>query len=488
VSRRSLYARIAAFFAVALFTFSAVFGWLSFEVANRHQHEVLQRLNQSLAASIATNGGLAGSDGLKKDSVEGLFHMLMVVNPNIEVYLLDTQGTVIGFSPTSNPVVLDRIALEPVRQFLEEPEQLVLGDNPRNANQRAIFSAAPVTFDGRRQGYIYIVLLNSEYQRLIDQMQGAYALHSALWMGGAVLLLSVLAGLAAFVLITRRLNRLTNEVEDFERRTFDDGSGIPEGLSRQDEIVRLTRAFERLKRRLTQQMDELRRQDTLRRELVANVSHDLRTPLTAMQSCLETLQRVGGTLDETQQQRYLHVAVKQSHQVARLAQQLFELAQLELEDTLPQTECFSISELIQDIAQKYTPVAESARLCLGLEAQPDAPFVRGDIGLIERVITNFADNAIRHTPPGGQVRLEALSRPEGVEVRVADTGSGIAAEHLDGLFRRNSPLRQVGRRRSGGLGLLIAHRILALHGIAISVHSEPGKGTCFSFVMPAAAS
>jgi signal transduction histidine kinase len=412
--------------------------------------------------------------------------MLMVVNPNIEVYLLDPSGDVVGYSPTDDAVERKQVALEPLRQFLDDPTRLVLGDNPRHADRRDIFSAAPVRYEGQLRGYVYIILLNSEYQRLIEQMQQDYALHSAVWGGGAVLLMSLLAGFAAFSLISRRLNRLTHVVEDFEKHTFEDiGSAFTQAPS-QDEIMRLSDAFDRLKQRLTQQMSELRRQDSLRRELVANVSHDLRTPLTAMQSCLETLQRVGNTLDQAQQQQYLDVAVRQSRQVARLAQQLFELAQLELEETLPQTECFSISELIQDIAQKFTPVAENAEIRLGMQLQPDAPFVRGDIGLIERVITNFADNAIRHTPPGGQVRLEAQSRADGVEVRVTDTGSGIAAELLDSLFRRDSPLRQNGRKRSGGLGLLIAHRILTLHGIAISVESEPGKGTSFGFVMPAA--
>ncbi len=484
MSRRSLYARIAAAFAAALLVFSTFFGWLSFHTANRHQHEVLQRLSQSLAASIAANGGLVGSNGLKKDSVADLFHMLMIVNPNIEVYLLDPSGAVIGYSPTSDPVVLKQVSVGPVLQFLDGPTWPVLGDNPRHADRHDIFSAAPVTFGGRLMGYVYIVLLNSEYQRLIERMQRDYALHSALWVGSAVLLMSLLAGFGAFALITRRLNRLTRDVEDFERRTFDDAGA--ETSVHADEIVRLSEAFDRLKQRLTRQMDELRRQDNLRRELVANVSHDLRTPLTAMQSCLETLQRVGSTLDPAQQQQYLDVAVRQSRQVARLAQQLFELAQLELEETLPQAECFSISELIQDIAQKFTPVAENAQIRLDMQIQPDAPFVRGDIGLIERVITNFTDNAIRHTPRGGQIQLEALPHQRGVEVRVIDTGTGIAAEFLDSLFRRDSPLRQTGRRRSGGLGLLIAHRILTLHGIDISVQSEPGKGTCFGFVMPAA--
>jgi signal transduction histidine kinase len=176
--------------------------------------------------------------------------------------------------------------------------------------------------------------------------------------------------------------------------------------------------------------------------------------------------------------------VRQSHRVTKLAQQLFELARLECEETLPQPEVFSLSELTQDIAQKFALAADDRGVRLVTAAAPDGLFVRGDIGMIERVITNLIDNAIRHTPAGGEVRLEATHNAQEIEVRVADTG-GIAAEYLPGLFRRDSPLRQVPSRTNGGLGLLIANRILALHGAHMAVASEQGRGTMFSFALPA---
>jgi len=147
---------------------------------------------------------------------------------------------------------------------------------------------------------------------------------------------------------------------------------------------------------------------------------------------------------------------------------------------------FSLSELTQDIAQKFALTAHDKGIRLVGTAAPNGLFVRGDIGMIERVITNLIDNAIRHTPAGGEVRLEAAPTATGVEVRVADTGVGIAAEYLPGLFQRDSPLRQTASRYNGGLGLLIAHRILTLHGAHIAVASEPGRGTVFSFALQAA--
>ena len=221
---------------------------------------------------------------------------------------------------------------------------------------------------------------------------------------------------------------------------------------------------------------------------MANVSHDLRTPLTLMQSHLETLVRIGEKLSPADRQQYLDVAVRQSHRVARLSQQLFELAQLEGEESLPESELFSLAELVQDIAQKFALSARDKGVRLLASASQRGLFVMGDIGLIERVISNLIDNAIRHTPSGGLVRLDAMPGARGAEVRVTDTGTGIAAQHLPGLFERDSPLRKSTGRGHGGLGLLIAKRILALHGTSMSVQSEAGRGTVFSFMLPAGTS
>jgi signal transduction histidine kinase len=188
-------------------------------------------------------------------------------------------------------------------------------------------------------------------------------------------------------------------------------------------------------------------------------------------------------LPVAERQQYLEVAVRQIRRVARLSQQLFELARLECEETLPQPEVFSLSELLQDIAQKFALAASDKGVRLRHDARPEGFFVRGDIGMIERVIANLIENAIRHTPAGGEIRLDAVRAEGGIEILVTDTGVGIAAADLPDLFKRDSPLRQTSRRAGGGLGLQIARRILALHGTQMRVASEPGRGTTFRFAL-----
>jgi signal transduction histidine kinase len=484
VSLRSLYGRIAIVFATILIALGASLSWLGYSAAKKHQHEILERLSLGLAGHIAKQIAPQQGSELDPDRIASLFRELTAVNPNIEVYLLDPTGRVVQASGGVGALARKQVDLAPVRALVGGASPPVLGENPRHLDRKDIFSAAPIEGPHGLTGYVYIVLLNDMYRQMVDAAWEGYVLRTTAWIAAIALLSALLIGLAAFAKITRRLLRLTREVETYANARVD---GAPEGaaIARPgDEIDRLAGAFATMRARLDEQMAELKRQDELRRELVANVSHDLRTPLTSMHGYLEALARMGDALGREEQKQYLDVAVRQSVKVSRLAHQLFELARLEHEETLPQPELFSIADLVQDIAHKYALTASDRGLRLETKVAAESPFVRGDIGMIERVISNLMDNAIRHTPESGEVRLEARAEPDGVEICVSDTGEGIDAEHLPGLLEQGSPIRQMAVRRGGGLGLLIAKRILSLHGSRLSATSRVGKGTRVSFVLP----
>ena len=141
-----------------------------------------------------------------------------------------------------------------------------------------------------------------------------------------------------------------------------------------------------------------------------------------MHGYLETLRLKDATLEADERRRYLDIALAQSRKVGRLAQELFELARLESGLVRLEPEVFSLPELMHDVAQKFELAAEARRQRLHMEIPPDLPAVRADLGLIERVLTNLLDNAIRHTPPGGDIALRLARLPQGLRVQVADTG------------------------------------------------------------------
>ncbi len=480
---QSLYARIALVFAGIVLALGATLGWLGYDAAKQHQHEILQRVNLGLAQHIAKQASLVADP----QNTQRLFDHLMAVNPNIEVYLLDPQGKVVQSSPQPLTLPRQQVSLEPVRRLMAGAALPLTGDNPRHTEGREIFSAAPIETADGVGGYVYIVLLNDMYRGMVADAWQGYALRNGAKVAVLAVIVAIIAGLAAFAIVTRRLQRTICEIEAFA--SFPSGNELPTSPAlkpRGDEIERLHGAFASLRERLNAQMAELKRQDELRRELVANVSHDLRTPLTSMQGYLEALARMDDGMDDAERKRYLNVAVRQSHRVSRLAQQLFELARLECEETQPQPELFSVSELVQDIAQKFALVAQRKSIHLHTEIDAGPLSVQGDIGMIERVIGNLVDNAIRHTPEGGDIYLVAHIRARGIEVRIDDTGQGISEEQLPGLLVRGSPIRRMATQRGGGLGLLIANRILHLHGSTIEAASRIGEGTSVGFILPVA--
>ena len=224
----------------------------------------------------------------------------------------------------------------------------------------------------------------------------------------------------------------------------------------------------------------------LRRDLIANVSHDLRTPLASMRGYLELLSAKSDSLRPDQRDEYLGIAVRQSEHLATLIDELFELAKLDFKGMTLEREAFSLAELAADVLQKFRLAAESKRIELRLEAVPHPPFVRADLGLIERVLDNLISNAIRQTPPGGQVCVRLHQEGHRHFAQVSDSGPGIPSAELPFIFDRFYRGANGRTGTSGGaeLGLAITKRILELHETTIEVQSDEKSGTRFTFSLP----
>lgn len=479
----TLTQRLALVFAVFLLLCSGTSAWLQLRSNRMHEQVVVQGLSRGLAESIARDNPLTDANGLMPDGVRNLFSRLMGVNPSVEVYLLDAQGHIVGHAAPADRLKRNQVDPAPIRRFLKGGMLPILGDDPRSIDGRKVFSAAGLQVHGHDVGFLYVVLLGEDHDRYAASSATGEALNTALWSIGLVALLCLAAGLTAFALITRPLRRLTDSVRRF------DINGPPAPLALQphqasaDEIAVLDTAYRQMVARLAEQWQALTRQDQDRRELIANISHDLRTPLSSMHGYLETLLVKDATLDAAERRRYLGIALDQSRKVGTLAQSLFELARLEYGFVKPELEPFALTDLVQDVFEKFELTAESKQIALQASFAPQLPPVLADLGLIERVLTNLLDNALRHTPPGGSVCVAMALQDGRVQVTVSDTGPGIASELREGLFQR--PFNVGGSRRDGGLGLLIVHRILELHGSAIRLADTTGQGAAFRFSLAA---
>ncbi|MBX3333575.1 MAG: HAMP domain-containing protein [Nitrospira sp.] len=459
--------------------------------------EVNQKLNQTLAERMVSEHILLQGGQVNEAGLKDMFHTLMVINPSIEVYLLDTQGMILTFSAPAEKVKRAQISLAPVKRFLSGAEDLpILGDDPRDRYRRKIFSAFPIeSLSGETEGYLYVILGGEELDSVAQMLEGSYILRVSMGAAVATLLFALLAGLVLFKLMTRRLRRLALAMETFKRGNFSELPNLlPQLYGRAltalpgDEMDQLGTTFVHLADRIQQQVGQLKQTDQLRRELVADVSHDLRTPLTSLQGYLETMLLKGATLSIVDQRKYLEVATAQSQHLGRLITELFELAKLNSREIMPHREPFSLGELVQDVVQKLRLIADKKQLTLQARFGTNLPQVSADIGLMERVLENLIANAIRHTEERGTITVALSLIHEKIMTQVTDTGCGISSEDLPFIFDRYHRSRNGRQEKTAGagLGLAIAKRILELHGTAIEAQSTVNAGTTFCFELPIA--
>jgi signal transduction histidine kinase len=255
-----------------------------------------------------------------------------------------------------------------------------------------------------------------------------------------------------------------------------------------DEVAGLADDFNRMARALEDAAEREREMEQARRDLVAAVSHDLRTPLASTRALIEALAD-GVAADPQTERRYLSSASRELAHLSRLVEDLFELARIDagmLQLTLEEA---SLHDLISDTISSFQPQADQRGVHLVGEVVGDVDPVLANPSRLQRVLHNLVSNALRHTPADGTVALRATPEGEEVRVEVADTGEGIASKDLPYVFERSFHGEQSRTRTEkddapgAGLGLAIARGPVEAHGGTIDVESDPGRGSCFFFTL-----
>lgn len=487
---KSLYGKLVFWLFLILFSVLIALVTVASISAPLYQQELTQKLHISLAKNLVKSYPILQEENINHGALKTIFENLMKINPSIEVYLLDKQGKVLAYDAPPGKVKQVYVDLGPIHDFMRASENSfpIPGDNPRNLFEKKVFSSAPIYHNELLEGYLYIVLGGDEFDSVVNMIKGSYILKMSSIGISIIILITLISGILIFNIITRRLRFLTSSMESFKQSDFQKNLVLPEQFDGRagDEITQLGRTFREMSERIIQQVSQLKATDASRRELVANVSHDLRTPLSSLQGYLETLALKSDELSEVEKQNYINIAVKQSERLGRLVKELFELAMLENKSTPVQHEAFSLTELAQDIAQKFNLEAVKKNISFETEFPDDLAFVSADIALIERVFENLIENAIKYTPVGGNVKLKIASDSNFMSIQISDNGMGIPEEDIPHIFER---FYRVEKSRSNteegtGLGLAIAKRILQLHNSIINVKSEIDKGTEFSFKLP----
>ncbi len=455
------------------------------------------------------------------EDFNGFLANLVLFEPDTQLYLLAADGTVLASSGEAKLAKGFKVALGPVLEAAgTTPMPYVLGDDPERMDASAVVAARAlrptvIRNDATTTGYLYVVC----HKPVLQQGRLA-AVQSSFGRPALVLILAVVAlatAVAAWVtaVVTRPLAKLTAVTAAVSRHGLENFALLPDGspsdtfglveTTARDEFGQLNNGIRAMLTALRLQWRTLRRLDHFRREGVSNLSHDLRSPLTATAACLETLEtRWAGDEARAEDRQLVEVALRNTHNAARLVHSLGDLAQLDEPSFKLNTQVMDVSELLDDVALRFT--ARAARLGVHIKTGPSpqdgtvvraqAPAAAVDVELFERAIANLLDNALKFCQPGATITLHAAQGPHAgtgqpeVNVTVSDTGPGIAAADLPHLFDRFYQSRQSVAPATGeggkGLGLAIVKRIVELHGGRVQVASAPGQGTQVTLCLPLA--
>jgi signal transduction histidine kinase len=476
----SFYARISTIFLALVLALVGAVAVIAFRAAGSLFGDVEQLLNRDYAKSIAREIAPAVEEGFDGKRVMDAIRSLMILNPRVEIYILDSGGKILGFFLNPDEKVYrTHVDLRPVLAFISSGGmRLAEGEDPRSPSRSKRFSAAPLAM-GSERGYVYIILGGAQYDASLAMIRSSYYLRAGIVASALAAASTLVLGLAAFFLLTRRLRSLAEAVRGFERGEL---SRRADGR-RHDELGALARAFNDMAATIAADVEKLRLAERMRTELIGNVSHDLRSPLASLQGYLETALLKDEGLDPAERRRFLEVSLRSAESLRRLVEELFDLVKLETRQVQLRSESFSLAELAQDVVLKLAPQAAKAGVALSADGQQGMPAVDGDIAMIERVLTNLLENALRFTPAGGSVRVRLAAAESLVRVSVEDTGPGIGPEDLPRIFERfyRADASRDRSTEGAGLGLAIARQIVEMHGSALTVESSPGRGAAFRF-------
>lgn len=471
---------------VVFTTLLIVLGVLFVSIASRFSKSYYMAAHQQLYGNIA-NHLVTFTQPFKNGEPDttvthDIIHSTMVANPSVEVYLLDTAGLILDYVVPDTTVQLHRVDISVVKQWLTTTDgSYPMGDNPKVPGESSIFSAAPAYEDEKLVGYVYAVLASEKQKEILASLSDDFHLRLGTSIFLAALLAAFVVGIVTFFLITDSVGAIAKTVRRFKEGDYS---------ARIDEHSRgnlgvLTSTFNEMADVIVGNFEKITATEKFRQELIANVSHDLRTPLSIMQGYIETLMIKKDVLSPAEKDKYLTIVHDGTKKLSGLVQQLFQYAKLEANVITPEKEPFLINELASDILMSYQLKAEERSIHLHLDAPNNLAPVFADIALTERVLQNLIDNAFNFTPDGGRITISLTKAPTGVKVQVADTGIGIAQEDQSYIFQRYMQLNDSPVPKKGmGIGLAIVKKILELHQSAIEVTSEPGKGTSFRFTLP----
>lgn len=423
-------------------------------------------------------------------AVASLLTRLGEDNPGSDFYLIGGNGTILAASRPLAAVAPRTVDTGPIRALLSNPDRLpVLVDDPSAPGESRVFSAAAVGPASAPAAWFVMLLRGAQAPAFLT----AHALHrlsDSLALAAGVTIPALAIASVILFMILQPMRRISASIASLELGQEGKSTDFATPIApRTSELDHLGRHVDAMVQRIGEFLHRQRDNDRQLREMFSHLSHDLRTPLAVLDGCLDALMRKDERMDAAERQRLLRAAATQSRSLGRLVDSIFALARLQRPDYQLEREPFCIAEAVHDIALKFAARAQDHAIALEVTDSGRHLRVDADVLLVERVLDNLIDNAIRHARGATRIAISLRAIRDGVEVSVSDDGPGLPPA-VAARFATHAPCARRFPRSVGGdlgLGLGIVCRILELHGTRLELVRSGGAGVTFRFVLTIAA-
>ncbi|MHA4807320.1 HAMP domain-containing sensor histidine kinase [Flavitalea flava] len=473
-SNKSIFRSISLLISGLILVLAGLFITLTYLATVHYYQATTQRINKDVAAHIAKFASPFDSTGLNRKIADSVFYDAMILSPSVEVYFLDTAGKVMYFHAPDSVIKVWQLPLDHIRQYINSGGlEYIKGPDPKLPGMEKIFSAAEVRHGNRNLGYIYVVLGGNNYQTISQMLFGNHVTSLAIKVSAIVVILSIVVSLFYLNRIKRKLIRITDVMTAFREGNYK--ARFDSGIF--DEFSSLTGSFNTMADLLTHNIERLEMAEMERKNFLANISHDLRTPLTVIRGYVETLQGESNSerLTSEKQEEITVLLHKKIRQMESMIMQLFELSRMESAEFKPAREPFNISEVMEEMTSDLRKPAEKKKIQLSSSGTHEMTWIDADIALMERVIQNLAANAIRHTPQHGWVHIKLEKKEQDILAIFENSSPALPEDLLQWINTNTNTIhKNTDLKARRGLGLAIVKKILQLHGYEIKASNTNG--------------
>ncbi|MGF1757720.1 HAMP domain-containing histidine kinase [Photobacterium sagamiensis] len=429
------------------FSLSALLlGTLFFNQQQTTEQRTQQNLHRELAAHMRDDNPLMHGTDYNPDALKTIFHTLMLLGPDFEIYFLDQQGNIRSHAAPDGKVKMDKVNLSPIKHFMDQASFPILGDDPRHPQQQKVFSVAPISQFGSVIGYLYVVI-GSEQHSLLEAQESYQPLLITLF---TALILLIGFSLVTYLLVKRTLLKPIEQVaQRLQAQAGNDFRLQPDFVHQVPELMPIASHFYQMAQRIQQQFLQLQYQETTRREMLMQLSHDLKTPLSSILGYLETWQ-----LQAEHPDPLIETAHRNAQKLGDQLHQQLQLAHSKQPDPKPCFEQVDLANIIDETAESLAIDAQRKNITFNISI-PTIETIYGDKQLLLRLFANLLENAIRHSPGNACIYLKVVQHTDDININITN--------HID----HTAPSGSL------GLGTKIIQSILMLHHSQLLTEQAP---------------